>query len=101
MTGSQPGNPDLDAAEPLVKSTIDVLNLLSVLTKPSRERITVDKLPKDWTPLNVGFVNPHEWHPADFMTAPNEGLTTQSVSDPDAVCKTSTEWRLLLDSRVR
>jgi amidase len=95
MTGSQPGNPDLDTAGPLAKSTIDVLNLLNVLMKPSRERITVDQLPEDWTSLNVGFVNPHEWQPADFVTAPNEGFTAQSVSDPDAVCKTSAEWLTL------
>lgn len=85
MTGSQPGNPDLDSAGPLAKSTIDILNLLNVLMKPDRECITLDQLPEDWTSLNVGFVDPYEWQPADFVTAPNNGFTAQSVNNPGPI----------------
>ena len=91
MTGSQPGNPDLDSAGPLAKSTIDVLNLLNVLMKPGRERITLDQLPENRTHLNVGFVNPDEWQPAGFVTAPNDGFTAQSVNNPSPIDKIRAE----------
>lgn len=80
MTGCQPGNPDLDTAGSFAKTTVDVLNLANAMAKPGRVHIQLSELPNDWSELKVGFVDPKEWQPADFVTKPNEGFTTQSVS---------------------
>lgn len=81
MTGTQPGNPDFDSSGPLAKTTIDVLNLANVISKPGRTQIKASELPNGWNGLKVGFVNPHEWQPADFVTKPDESFTVQSVSN--------------------
>jgi amidase len=80
MTGAQPGNPDFDSAGPLAKTTIDVLNLANAIARPGRAQIRESELPESWSELKVGFVNPHEWQPADFVTKPEESFTAQSVS---------------------
>jgi len=92
MTGCQPGNPDLNSAGPLAKTTIDVLNLANVLVKPGRPFIQASDLPSTWTGLKVGFVEPREWQPADFVTKPNEGFTVQSIQEfEDAICRIEKE----------
>lgn len=80
MTGAQPGNPDLDSAGPLAKTTLDVLNLANIIAGPGWDHMKVSDLPQQWSELRVGFVSPHEWQPADFVTKPVESFTAQSVS---------------------
>jgi len=80
LSGAQPGNPDIDSSGPLAKTTIDVLNLANAISKPGRAQLKVSELPNSWSRLKVGFVDPHEWQPADFVTKPHPAFIAQSVS---------------------
>jgi Asp-tRNA(Asn)/Glu-tRNA(Gln) amidotransferase A subunit family amidase len=77
--GAQPISPVLDCIGAMAKSPGDLAHVFDILQPGSNY---TEFLTGSWKGLKVGFVDPMQWQPADFMVEPREDFLKQSVSSP-------------------
>lgn len=84
-SGTQPGNSDFDSLGVMSKSATDILNLWNHVLAPEPGWLAHSELLSGWNNLRIGFVDPYEWQPADFVTEPNEDFKKQSVGEVQTI----------------
>ena len=70
-------SPAFDSLGAMAKSTVDLSAVLEVLMESPN---LLKSQTGTWAGLNIGFVDPSLWQPADFVVEPNEGFRKQTVS---------------------
>lgn len=73
-----------DTAGPMTKNVEDLANLMDILVHPAESNIPpggyLGAMVKDWSELNIGVLEPSEWHYDEEILKPIPGAAEEMVS---------------------